>query len=136
MPINITTDTPCNLELKEYIVDAPITFDAKQQHIQDAVEPLGLRAGQVYDFESPGTPASDQTPDENFGLFAIKAVADSTGTTSHSITTDPAVNRVLFERPGDVSSRSTTVPVLKAGEIVYVWLSDGTRFPCYRPDCS
>jgi hypothetical protein len=127
--ITLTTDVPCELSLKEIVVDDPVTFDTKQQHTQDAVEPLGLRAGQVYDFDSPTRPASERTPDENFGIFAIKAFPQPGGKTTHQITTAPAATRVVFERPGDVASRSTTVPVLKAGETIYAWLSDGTRFP-------
>jgi hypothetical protein len=131
--ITLTTDVPCELKLTEIVIGDPVGFDPRQSHNEDATEPLSLRAAQTYDFDRPWTPT---TPDETFGVFAVKATPHPGGKTTHQISTDPAVTRTVFERPGDASSRSTTPPLINAGQTLYIWVSDGTRFPCGRPDCS
>ena len=133
--ITLTTDTACTLELKEIVIGDPATFDTSKSHVEDDTEPLALRPGQSFDYDNIFAAVDAPTPDENFGVFAIKAVADPAGKTSHSVTTDPAVTRVVYEKSGSHTRGPTAPASLKAGETVYAWLSDGTRFPCKHTDC-
>jgi hypothetical protein len=126
MSITLTTSTPTALRLREIVVDSPQDFDPAQQHLEDAVEPLTIRAGQVYDYDKPlVTP----TPNASFSIFSASFVADPAGVTSHTLATDPSVTRVVYE-PTSTRRRSTTPPAaVDPGDVIYIWCSDSSRFP-------
>jgi hypothetical protein len=127
MPITLNTTVPCTLKLREIVVDSPGDFDPAQQHLVDAVEPLTLKAAQVYDYDNVFH--TGDTPDASFGLYAATFTADTAGTTTHTIQVDPAVTSVVYE-PSSTRRRSKTVPAAVAPtDVVYIWCSDNDRFP-------
>jgi len=123
--LTITTDAPCTYQVREVLIGDNLTFDPAQSSVVDSAPPLKLRSGQTFDYDNPLSGTS--TPDENYSIYCLQFNADASGATTHVIPTDAGVTRFVFETTSRV--RSTTVPTVRAGDSLYVWCSDGTRFP-------
>jgi hypothetical protein len=127
MTVTLTTTVPCVRRIREILVDSPDDFDSTKMRVEDAVEPLNIRASQVYDYDNAFHVGD--TPDATFSIFSVSFTADAAGATSHVIATDPSVTRVVYE-PTSVRRRSTTPPAAVAPtDVVYIWCSDNDRFP-------
>jgi hypothetical protein len=133
MSITLTTSAPATYQLQEFVIGSPADFNPTKSSLADAVEPLSLSPSQVFDYDKPFT--ARPTPDATFAIFVVRFQPNPTGSTTHTIQTDTAITRVVYE-PATTRRRTTTPPTAVAPtDTIYVWCSDHDRFPCVYPDC-